>query len=133
MDGTVDIIDTYFDPVEDRYVPRHKMYEFDSLPFIYRNVSTHRAFGESSLNQIFGQDFSRVPSKEINTVEHMLFLNTSNGFEPYVLPDEAQLSAAFHSSVADFDIDGHEDLFLAQIFFLFPREYPVWTLGGDFF
>jgi hypothetical protein len=38
-------------------------------------------------------------------------------FEMVALPVEAQLTPAFHAGVADFDGDGHEDVFLSQNFF----------------
>ncbi|WP_310688799.1 FG-GAP-like repeat-containing protein [Aliifodinibius sp. S!AR15-10] len=129
MDGSLDIIDAYFDERQSQYVTRKKMYEFDSMPFIYRNVNTHSTFASASLNEVFGQDFSRVPSKEINTLQHMIFLNTDQGFEPRPLPTEAQFSTAFHSSVADFNNDGNEDLFLTQNFFLFPPSTPRTDAG----
>ncbi|MFH5886155.1 FG-GAP-like repeat-containing protein [Halalkalibaculum sp. DA3122] len=124
MDGVLDIIDSYVEPATGRYVPRKKLYEFDSLPFIYRYVNTHERFARSSLADIFGQDFSRIPSKEVNMVEHVLFLNTEQGFEPHPLPLEAQFSTAFQAVVADFDNNGNEDLFLSQNFFPFPPTIP---------
>lgn len=124
MDGVLDIVDAYFDPTENRYVTRRKMYAFDSLPFIYRNVNTHSGFAKSSLDEIFGQDFSRIPSKEINTVQHHIFINTGQDFEANPLPRETQFSSAFQATVADFDNDGNEDLFLSQNFFPFPPATP---------
>ena len=129
MDGTVDMVDSYFDPRESRYVPRRKMYEFDALPYIYRNVSTHRDYGQASLSEIFGQDFNRVASKEINTLSHMIFLNREDGFEAQPLPESVQYSTAFHASVNDFDNDGYEDLFLSQNFFHFPPAVPRQDAG----
>jgi enediyne biosynthesis protein E4 len=49
--------------------------------------------------------------------DSMVFLNRGDHFEARPLPVEAQFSAAFGVSVADFDGDGREDLFLAQNFF----------------
>ncbi|MDR8392423.1 FG-GAP-like repeat-containing protein [Aliifodinibius sp. S!AR15-10] len=120
MDGPVDIVDSYYSPELQTYVPRRKLYSFDSLPSILRNVRSHEQYATSSLNEIFGQDFNKIPSKEINTVQHMLFLNTSDGFEAQPLPNYAQFSAVFHAGVADFNSDGNEDLFLSQNLFPFP-------------
>lgn len=44
----------------------------------------------------------------------MLFINTENGYVGTPLPGSAQLSAAFAAVIADFDNDGHEDVFLSQ-------------------
>ena len=38
-------------------------------------------------------------------------------FEARPLPAEAQLAPSFYAGVADFDGDGHEDLFLTQNFY----------------
>jgi hypothetical protein len=53
---------------------------------------------------------------QATTLSSMLFLNRGNQFKAIPLPAEAQWSPAFGLSVADFDGDGHEDLFLAQNF-----------------
>ena len=47
----------------------------------------------------------------------MVFLNRGDHFEARPLPAEAQFAPAFGVSVADFDGDGREDVFLAQNFF----------------
>jgi len=59
----------------------------------------------------------------------MVFLNRSNHFEGQLLPTEAQLSPAFGVSVADFDGDGHEDVFLSQNFFANQPEVPRYDAG----
>jgi len=46
-----------------------------------------------------------------------VFLNRGDRFEIRALPDEAQWAPAFGLTAADFDGDGHQDLFLAQNFF----------------
>jgi len=59
----------------------------------------------------------------------MLFLNRGNGFEPVPLPMEAQLAPVFGVSVADFNGDGHEDVFLSQNFFGNQPETPRYDAG----
>jgi hypothetical protein len=54
---------------------------------------------------------------QVSVTDSMLFLNRGEAFEPHPLPIEAQFAPAFGVSVADFDGDGHDDLFLAQNFF----------------
>ncbi len=72
------------------------------------------------------EDYSRAPVAEILAgmsgvrsrsaawFSSTVFLNRGDRFEARPLPAEAQFSAAFGISVADFDGDGREDLFLAQ-------------------
>jgi enediyne biosynthesis protein E4 len=120
-DGRLNILETYYSNEVGGYVPRRRLHDFESIPTILANVRTHREFAESTVDHIFDRDFSEVPYKEINTLEHMVFLNTGSGFEPRPLPEEAQFSSAFYAGVADFDNDGYEDLFLSQNFFSFPQ------------
>jgi hypothetical protein len=54
---------------------------------------------------------------EINTLQSMAFLNTGSSFKPLPLPLEAQLAPVLGLNVADFNGDGHEDVFLSQNFF----------------
>jgi hypothetical protein len=124
MDGRVDIVDAYYSPELQGYVPRRRLYSFDSLPGLLRSVKSHSEFARSTVDEIFRQDFSKIPSKEINTLHNMLFINTGDGFEPSPLPVYAQFSAAFAAEVTDFDNDGNEDLFLSQNLFDLPLNIP---------
>ena len=65
-----------------------------------------------------GEAIDRASYLDVNTFDHMLFLNRGNRFEAVPLPVEAQLSPSFHAGVADFDGDGNEDIFLTQNFLL---------------
>jgi hypothetical protein len=51
------------------------------------------------------------------TLATTLLLNRGDHFEVRPLPREAQMAPVFGISVADFDGDGNEDIFLAQNFF----------------
>lgn len=128
-DGRLDILETYYSEELDAYVPRRKLHEFESVPTILSNVRTHSEFAEASVEKIFGQSFEGVPFKEINTLAHMIFINTGNGFEAKELPQEAQFSPGFYAGVADFDNDGHEDLFIGQNYFGFPKSTPRLDAG----
>ncbi len=128
-DGRLDILETYYSNEIGNYVPRRKLHEFESVPTILSNVSTHEEFATASIEEIFDQSFNNVPYKEINTLEHMLFINTGDGFEPKPLPREAQFSTGFYAGVTDFNNDGNEDLFIGQNFFEFSRNTPRLDAG----
>lgn len=127
LNNRLDIVDSYYHGPSGGYVPRRKLLDFRSIPTILRNVSSHEEFSDATLNEIFNQDFSRVPYKEINTVHHLVFLNTGSGFDVRRLPAEAQFSTGYHVGVADVNNDGNEDLFMSQNSF----EYPPSVVRQD--
>lgn len=128
-DGRLDILEAYHSNEIGSYVPRRKLHEFESIPTILSNVNTHGEFATASIEEIFDQPFNNVPYKEVNTLEHMIFVNTGDGFDAKPLPREAQFSAGFYAGVADYDNDGHEDLFISQNFFAFPKSTPRLDAG----
>lgn len=127
-DGRVDIIEAYAVQNGD-YVPRKRLYEFQSLSMIAGRMESHQQFANTTLKGIFGALLPGIPYKEINTLEHMIFINTGRGFEAHPLPKQAQFSAAFYAGVADVDNDGNEDLFLSQNFFAVPGQAPRLDAG----
>ncbi|MCL4866829.1 MAG: hypothetical protein KJZ47_13120, partial [Gemmatimonadales bacterium] len=50
-------------------------------------------------------------------MDQLVFLNRGDHFVALAMPREAQFAPASHASVADFDGDGREDVFLSQNFF----------------
>jgi enediyne biosynthesis protein E4 len=120
LNGQLDIVDAYYHHGLEAYVPRRKLLDFGSVRTILQNVSSHEEFSSSSIDEIFDLDFTNVPYREINTLEHMVFINTGDGFETHPLPAKAQFSSAFDVTVADFNNDGNEDLFISQNSFEFP-------------
>ena len=122
LNNRLDIVDSYYHEGLEAYVPRRKLLDFRSVPTILQNVSNHQEFASASVDKIFDLDFNRVPFREINTVEHMVFINTEEGFEARPLPAKAQFTTGYSVAVADFDNDGNEDLFISQNSFEFPAE-----------
>ncbi|MCW9707981.1 FG-GAP-like repeat-containing protein [Fodinibius salsisoli] len=128
-DGKLDIVEAYYDRASNEYVPRNKLYDFDSMPSILRNVPSHRAYAKASVGEIFGRNFANIPYKEIKTLRQTVFLNTSDGFKAHPLPAEAQFTSASYVGVADFNNDGNEDLFLGQNNFSFRKSTPRLDAG----
>lgn len=121
-DGIQSVIDSYYSEEVGHYVPRRRIQDFGSIPSLLKQVKTYQDFSTFSVSQIFGEDFSSLPRKEINTLTHTLFLNMPEGFQPVTLPDEAQFTAGSYLGVLDYNNDGNEDLFMSQNFFAFPEE-----------
>lgn len=128
-DGRLNILETYYSDETGGYVPRRKLHDFESVPTILNNVSSHREYGGSTIERIFNQEFNDVSYKEINTLEHMVFINNGDGFTTRPLPPEVQFSSGQSAVVADFDNDGNEDLFISQNFFSFSPNTPRLDAG----
>jgi hypothetical protein len=88
-----------------------------ALPLLRVRYPKHQLFASATLDEILGQQPARASFVEINALQSMVFLNEGATFRPLPLPFEAQLAPVFGVNVADFNGDGHEDLFLAQNFF----------------
>lgn len=127
--GRLDILETYYSSEVGGYVPRRKLHDFESIRGAISNVQTHAQFARSSADEIFDRPFTQVPYKEINSLEHMVFLNRGGSFEAVPLPTEAQFSMGFYAGTADFDNDGVEDLFIGQNYFGFSRNTPRLDAG----
>ena len=69
---------------------------------------------------VLGPDSVRTARIGATTYDHLLLMNRGRRFEAHPLPAMAQWAPAHGVVVADFDGDGHEDLFLSEN--LFPTE-----------
>ena len=119
----LDIIDAYYDETTGGYVPRRKYLDFTPLhENMLLSISSHREFASSTIADLTRMDLDDIPSRSVNTLQHMVFINNEgDGFTGAPLPIEAQLSAGFYAGVADMDNDGKEDIFISQNF------YPVYN------
>lgn len=116
--GGVDLLEAYYEPAMAKIVPwQHLGRVGPALPFVNGRFTTFRKFGEASIGEILGDKTRGAKELQANWLETTLFLNRGKHFEAHPLPMEAQLSPAFATCVADFNNDGHEDLFLSQNFF----------------
>jgi hypothetical protein len=116
--GVLALIETLQDPYLGKEVPDRDLNILSlTLPFVRERFPTHQAYAQASVAEILGDHFPSAKSVEANALDSMLFLNRGDRFEPRPLPPEAQFSPAFALVVADYDGDGHEDVFLSQNFF----------------
>lgn len=116
--GLVDLVEAYFEPAMGKIVPERAFTSMrEAFPFLRERFATHRAYGHAGVEEAFGERLAKARLLTVNTLESMVFLNRGSRFEGEPLPIEAQLAPAFGVCAADFDGDGHEDLFLAQNFF----------------
>ena len=74
---------------------------------------TYRDFSDVDLSTVL-KPFAPMKQTGINCLEASVFFNRGGRFERVALPSAAQLSPVSAVSVADFDNDGRDDLFLCQ-------------------
>jgi hypothetical protein len=80
-------------------------------------LPTFAAYADATIDRVLGSYAPRVERRSVITLDHMAFMNRGGTFDAVALPTEAQLAPAFHASIADFDGDGAEDVFLSQNFY----------------
>jgi hypothetical protein len=107
-------------------VPRRKRGDFESSPIpLTSRAESYRTFANSTVSELLDVGEERRPSvKTINTLKHTLFRNEGDTLVAQPLPPETQRTAAFHAGVADYNADGHEDLFLSQNLFAVRPKLP---------
>jgi hypothetical protein len=123
--GILDIIETRYIPDREAHLPVEDLpVLLRNLPYLRRRVRSFEAFADASLGEILGPDrLARADTAAATTPSHMVFFGQDGEgirFDGRPLPAYAQLAPAFDVSVADFDGDGHDDLFLSQNFFALP-------------
>ena len=118
QDGIVEGVESVWDPFLGKRVPlRDRQTLAAVLPWIAGLFQTHRAFAQADIGTILEPAGTPAVILKLNTLDTTLFLNDGGSFEKADLPVEAQFAPAFGCSVADFDGDGNDDVYLAQNLF----------------
>jgi hypothetical protein len=128
--GAVGLIETEYDPALNALAPRRLREALSwALPDLAARFPTHKAFSESTIAQVLGEHQAQARELQASALASMVFFNRGDHFEAKALPIEAQWAPAFSVNVADFDGDGHEDVFLSQNFFANRPEVPRYDAG----
>jgi hypothetical protein len=128
--GALDVLEGYFDTRRNQWYPwMHLGRVAPAIPDVGRRFTTFGGFANATLPEILGPKATSARALEAVWLESTVFLNTPSGFVPVVLPSPAQWSPTFAPCVADFNGDGHEDLFLSQNFFATEPETARYDAG----
>ncbi|TDI92614.1 MAG: hypothetical protein E2O76_18520 [Caldithrix sp.] len=123
--GTLDIVETYFYLDKKTILPQRPLLSMlRAMPHLAMRIPDNKKYGRSSVPEIIGPKLNKAGKLKANTLAHMVFLNRGDHFEAVEMPTEAQFAPAFYVGVADFDGDGHEDVFISQNFFASHHETP---------
>jgi len=118
-----------WDSLSGKVYPRQHLKALtDALPLLKNRFSSNLKFSEATLEQLL-ETIREKPAALRRLPDIDDFLNRGDHFEARPLPDQAQWAPVFGISVADFDGDGIEDLFLAQNFFAMQPEVPRLDAG----
>jgi hypothetical protein len=101
-----------------------------AFPSVHERIATFADFAKAGVDQVLGPASAGAVRVGATTFDHLLLLNRGDHFEARPLPTAAQLAPAFAAVVADFNGDGHEDLFLAQNFFPTETDVPRFDAGA---
>ena len=102
------------------------------MPFVYEKFDTFKSYAEASLEEIFGERLKQegVITLSANTLLHSVFINNGKGgFKMSPLPGLAQPTTGYGIASADFDNDGHEDLYLVGNFSHSDHEFRQFAGG----
>ncbi|HXG48750.1 MAG TPA: VCBS repeat-containing protein, partial [Methylomirabilota bacterium] len=130
-DGREEWIEMFYDGRLGRLVPVQRLdFLARALPFLRERFHSHRAWAAAAdIGEILAERAGKAQRLEATWLESAVLLNRGDRFEARPLPSEAQMAPAFGLAVADFDGDGHEDVFLAQNFFATLPETPRYDGG----
>ena len=118
------------DSVSGREMPVQPLTQLGSaIPAVRERIATFAEYSKSSVDQVLGQTGSGAIRVGATSFDHIVLLNRGDHFEPRPLPAVAQAAPASGVVVADFDGDGHEDVFLAQNFFPTEIDTPRFDAG----
>ena len=128
--GILDLFEARYEAQLGDYAPVRGLTTLSyAVPAIRGRVQTFQQFAASTLAEVVGGSLEGVPFEEASVLGAMVFMNRGTWFEARPLPPRAQWAPAFAATVADFDGDGREDVFLSQNFFALPPETPRMDAG----
>ena len=128
--GQVEMLDAHYEAALGKDVPwRYWDTLAKAMPFIQARFPSFTAYSGASVEDLLQDRLAKGTVLSATTLDSVVLLNRGDHFEVHPLPLEAQWAPVFGLNVADFDGDGHEDLFLAQNFFAVDNETSRYDAG----
>jgi hypothetical protein len=84
------------------------------LSLTERTIASHQAYADLTMDNILEDMEGPSQHFEINTLETGVLLNLPDSYVWHPLPARAQWAPATGTAIADFNLDGHLDIFLSQ-------------------
>ncbi len=102
-----------------------------AMPFVREKMQTYHNFAKANLTEIYSPNLLQQSlMHKVTTLESILMRNDGKGkFEVTPLPQLAQFSPGFGIVMADYNLDGWIDCFLAQNFFTPQEEVGAMDCG----
>jgi hypothetical protein len=124
------VFESYTGPSPAKALPIRNLGEvLRAIPFLQEIYPTYAAYANATSANILGEQKSKLAAINVTTFESVVMINRGDTLEITTLPLKAQLAPVYGISVADFDGDGNEDLFLAQNFFGTRPDFPRMDAG----
>lgn len=112
--------------LKDKMVPiRGRQCSSEQLPDIVERFPTYRAFAESDITKILGDNINKAINLKANNFASEFLVRKGNSFHAVEMPVEAQFGPVKGIVYNDFDQDGKEDILLAGNWFASEYETPV--------
>ena len=111
----LDLAESWFDPALKADRPEREMGLWAALfPGVRERVDSLATFSKATLPMLLGDALPAARSVSVDILDSVLLLNRGERFVVKPLPAAAQRAPVTSLCVADFDGDGHDDLFLSQ-------------------
>ncbi len=116
--SSLDLFETVYTPELGAYAPENELFWLQmAMPDLRRRFTDYSVYSHSGIEDVIGPKFDKAQELQASFLAHAVFINQGDRFEAKPLPAEAQFAPAFYAGVADYDGDGHDDVFLSQNFF----------------
>ena len=114
--GTMDLVEAEFEG-ETEFPVRGRSCSSETMPFIADKFKDFKGFAAASLTEIYEDSIHEKDVREVTELHSSILWNEGGSFRVETMETMAQLSPTFSALAKDFDLNGTQDIFLANNFF----------------